>query len=397
MKSDMAKQTGSSLNYGLFVMTVTHTLTHVFAQVHTALFPVLKDEFSLSLQQLGLIAAIPPLCQVILSLPAGSLADRIGSRNMILISLSVAALGSLIASQALGPLMLIVAVSLVYSNTTMYHPAAYSFVTRFFKPRARLKALGIHGAGGTFGVAIGPISLSILMGLLAFGWRQAYLFWFFPIVLGIVAVLRIKSGPGDLPVDTIEEGDPPEATTLLTANLALFLTFIGIRTVARSMSDSFMALYMVEDRALSESASSFFIGSNALMGMIAAPLGGFLASRYGEKQWLLAVLALSSTCFGLGFLVPNTAAFIALYLAYGFFSFLGMAANSAIMAKLSPGRQRGLGYALFFLPGSIMAAVAPMIAATLAETFTLTSVFFASTAIFFVALGVLNFGVKVQP
>ena len=183
----------------------------------------------------------------------------------------------------------------------------------------------------------------------------------------------------------------------LTRKSALFLTFIGIRTIGRSMSGSFMALYMVETRGLSEVASSFFIGSSTLMGIVAAPLGGILATRYGEKRWLLAVLTLSFTCFGLGFLVPNNAVFVALYLAYGFFSFLGMAANSAIMANLSPGKQRGIGYALFFLPGSIMGAVAPMIAAFLAETFSLTSIFYASVAVFFVALGVLKFGVKIRP
>ena len=73
-----------------------------------------------------------------------------------------------------------------------------------------------------------------------------------------------------------------------------------------------------------------------------------------------------------------------------------MAANSAIMAKLTPGKQRGLGYALFFLPGSIMGAVAPIIAASIAEAFTLSSIFYASTAVFFLSLGVLRFGVRVQ-
>ena len=246
-------------------------------------------------------------------------------------------------------------------------------------------------------MAIGPISLSILIGIFALGWRQVYLFWFFPILLGIVAVLRIKSEPGDVPPDTAEGKTTPQATSLLSASLAMFLVFVGIRMAASGMSQSFMALYLVDNRGLSEALSSLYIGGNSLMGIIAAPIGGFLAARYGEKRWLLTVLTLAYTCFGLAFMITNTTAFVILYLAYGFFNFLGMAANSAIMAQLSPSKQRGLGYALFFLPGSIMSVVAPVVAGFIAETFSLTSVFYASVVVFFIGLGVLRFGVKLQP
>jgi MFS family permease len=161
------------------------------------------------------------------------------------------------------------------------------------------------------------------------------------------------------------------------------------------MSQSFMALYLVDDRGLSTSQASLIIGLNILVGVVAAPLGGFWAVRFGEKRWLLMVYVLAYACFGLAIVIPSNAAFTILYLAYGFFNFLGMAANSAIMAKLSPGRQRGLAFALFFLPGSIMGAAAPLMAASIAEVFGLTSIFLVSTAIFFLALVVLKLGVRV--
>ncbi|UCH02400.1 MAG: MFS transporter [Candidatus Bathyarchaeota archaeon] len=126
-------------------MTATHTLTHVFQRIHLALFPLIRIEFNLSIQQLGIIAAIPPLCQAILYIPAGLLSDRIGSKLMILLSLSIATLGTFLASLAINPSMLILAVSLVYVNITIYHPASYSITTRLFtsqiRPKARARAL----------------------------------------------------------------------------------------------------------------------------------------------------------------------------------------------------------------------------------------------------------------
>ncbi|MDP7208212.1 MAG: MFS transporter, partial [Candidatus Bathyarchaeota archaeon] len=154
-----AKKAVSFINYPLIVMTVTHATTHHLSGVHPAIFSILREEFSLSLQQLGIIAAIPPLLQVLVTIPTGLLSDRFGSKGMVLVSLFVALLGALLASQTTNPLMFIVALSIVYLNTTIYHPASYSYASNLFEGRERPKALGLHGAGGTLGHAMGPLSV----------------------------------------------------------------------------------------------------------------------------------------------------------------------------------------------------------------------------------------------
>jgi MFS family permease len=396
------EKAASIISYGLLVMTLTHTLTHVFQRMPSALFPTLMrpEEFNLTLQQIGIIAAIPPLCSALLSIPMGLLSDRYGARRMVFASMVVSALGALLASQASNPIMFIVAISLLSVSTTIYHPAAYSFTTKIVKPGDRPKVLGIHGAGGTLGMSLGPISLSILIGLLAFGWRQAFLFWLIPIILGAITVLGIKTEP----TEDFQENPAPEKVeakkanirSMMTTSLLLFLVFVGIRTIGRSMVGSFLPIYMVNTKGISESLTNIIYGSNTLMGLIAAPLGGALAGRFGEKRWLIGVLVLSYICLGLAFVIPNTIVFTALYLISGFFNFLGMAANSSIVAKLSPSSQRGLGYALFFLPGSLMGAVAPVIAAFIGEVFGLSSIFYASITVYAAGLFVLWFGVKIK-
>jgi MFS family permease len=73
-----------------------------------------------------------------------------------------------------------------------------------------------------------------------------------------------------------------------------------------------------------------------------------------------------------------------------------MAANSAIMAKLSPSKQRGLGFALYFLPGSVMGAIAPMIAAYIADGFGTFTIFLVSIVVFALSWLIFTFGVKVD-
>ncbi|MGQ9585126.1 MAG: MFS transporter [Anaerolineae bacterium] len=386
---------GDFISYGFLTLVVAHGLAHLLTRVHTTLFPTLRIEFNLSLAQLGLVAAIPPLCQSLLSIPTGLLSDRIGSRRLISASIGLMALGSVLTALAQSPAMLIAALSLTYICSITYHPAAYSYISRLFKPSERSKALGLHGSGATLGIALGPLSVSLIMGVLALGWRQVYFLWVVPLLLGAIAAHRIQSEPGeDVAVGGVDKGKNPPVTSLRSASLVMFLVFLSMETIARSTFDSFVALYLVDYRGVSQALAGLLVGSNALVGVVAAPLGGLLATRYGEKRWVLAVYALASGCFVLTIASPNNAISAFLYVSYGFFRILGMAANSAIMAMLSPGKQRGLAYALFFLPGSVMGAVAPFAAGSLAQVFGLTTVFYAVAAVAFVSLGVLQFGVR---
>ena len=397
--SGNAKKAVSFINYGLIVMTVTHVLTHVFGGVHPAIFSILREEFSLSLQQLGIIAAIPPLLQALISIPTGLLSDRFGSKRMVLVSLVVALLGALLASQTTNPLMFIVAISIVYLNTTIYHPASYSYTSNLFEGRDRPKALGLHGAGGTLGHAMGPLSVSILIGLLGMEWRQVYLFLGAPLLLGIVMLLFLKDGgetkSEEVEQETVELG-APSATSILTKSMVMFLSYSSLRMMGGSMISNFIVLYLQDVRHLDLALASFIASGTMLFGFIAAPIGGFMAARFGEKKWILVTFSLACILLAISVFVPSATMFAILYIGYGFCNTLGMAGRSSIMAILSPRGQRGLGYALFFLPGSLMGAIAPVIAGYIAQNYGFNTIFYLSIGIFVLALGVLRFLVKVE-
>lgn len=390
-------RTGSILSYGLFVMTLTHTLTHVFGRLYTASFPIIREEFSLSIQQLGVLAAIPPLCQALLSIPSGVLTDRIGSKRMLLLSLLFAVGGSLLAATASTPFMLIVAASLVYLNTTIYHPASYSFTTRLFDRDDRPKALGIHGAGGTFGVALGPLTLSVFLGLLGLSWRHVYFFWAIPISLGAPLIMRL---PDDEPagVNDAERSaplpDPGEPASLLTRGMMMFLIFTAVRTIAGQMISTFMPLYIVDVKGFAVEQVGVVVSSSSLTGLLAAPLGGFLAARFGSKRWLSASIVMSLTMLSVLTVVPGGIAFVIVYMTYGFVGTLGMAARSALIANLTPSSQRGIGYALLFLPGSIMGAIAPVVAANLIDLFGMARLFPVSIVVSIIGLVILVLGIR---
>ena len=73
-----------------------------------------------------------------------------------------------------------------------------------------------------------------------------------------------------------------------------------------------------------------------------------------------------------------------------------MAGKNAIIAKLTPSKQRGLGYALFFLPGSIIGAITPVAAGYVADMMGFQTIFNFAVVVNFLALGLLRFTVKVD-
>lgn len=389
------KKQASIISYGLIVMAVSHTLTHVFGGIHTALFGELRDEFNLSLQQLSLIAAIPSLVSALLSIPVGLLSDRIGSKKMLLLSFCFAAAGAVLAGTATTPLMLIIAVSLIYINVTIYHPASYSATTKMFQPKNRATALGFHGAGGTLGHAFGPLSVSLLVGVLMWQWRQVYLFLAAPMIVGILMVLRLPSMEDASKDESIPE-EAGDSDRFLTRNLVMFLVYQALRMMGGSMISTFLVLYLQDIRGMPLSLAAFITSTSTLFGLIGAPLGGFMASRVGDMKWLQISLLSAFTLLAASFQVPSNSFFMILYLMYGFSGTMGMAARSALMAKLTPRSQRGLGYALFFLPGSIIGAVSPVVAGFLADIIGFQSIFNLAVVINFMSLAILRFTVKVE-
>jgi DHA1 family multidrug resistance protein-like MFS transporter len=218
-----------------------------------------------------------------------------------------------------------------------------------------------------------------------------------PMLVGIVMVLFIREEPTK---DVLEDDPPSEAAStgirsLLTRSLVMFLGFSALRMVGAAMVNTFLVLYLQDVRNVSLAFASFISSSTMLTGFISAPLGGYIASRVGEKRWLVAAQALSYVFLALSLLVPDVTLF-ALFVGYGFCNTLSMAARNSIMARLSPSNQRGLGFALLFLPQSMMSAVAPILAGFLAETLGFTTIFYSALIVYVVGLAILQFAVKIS-
>lgn len=378
-------------------MVLTHLLVHAAGNMRSTLFPILKEEFALTNQQVGLIVAIPSLIQFLLSVPSGMISDKFGPKRLMAASIIIAAVGAFLGSISTTPWMFIIASTLLTFNSTLYHPPAQSYVSDITSPRDRSRALGIWHSGGTTGVSMGPLSISILMGIFAFNWRQIYGFWIIPILLGLVGLYFVKP-----PSEVVEKEEREKwietdtVDTLFNSNMMFLLLSATVRRFGGGLTAGFLSIWLAESQGWTVEQIGIMLGISSLMGIIASPLGGELASRFGEKRWFTVTLLGTYVFFALAFFVKGFWPFFILYIISGFCGILGMPANMTLTARFSPRRQRGVGFALSSIPLNVVMPVAALVAAYIADTFGLYYIFMITIMIYFIGLAIFHFGVRME-
>jgi len=152
---------------GFFVIQLDVTIVNVA-------LPAIGRQIGGSLAGLQWVVDAYTLALASIMLTAGSAADRIGARKVFAAGLTVFAVGSAgcAAAPALGVLVAARAVQGLGASALL--PCSLALIVHEFPdPRARAHALGIWGAMGSLGVALGPVIGGVLVSLA--GWRSIFL------------------------------------------------------------------------------------------------------------------------------------------------------------------------------------------------------------------------------
>lgn len=120
------------------------------------------------------IIDIYPLLMASLLIPMGTLADRIGHRQLLITGLCIFSLGSVLAAFSPSVAALIAARAFMAFGSAMIIPCTLAIIRQTFDDeRERALALGIWGATGSAGAAIGPLAGGAL--LEHFWWGAVFL------------------------------------------------------------------------------------------------------------------------------------------------------------------------------------------------------------------------------
>ena len=339
----------------LATITAAHFAHHTSNSLLNPLLPLIRDTFAMSYAQSGFAVSAYSLSLGLSNGPIGLLADRVGPRKVMVVGLVLTGVVSVALAQAGDYAQLLVLLLLLGIISGTYHAPAAALISRLFSSRVRGAAMGFHITGGHLSFFAAPLVAAYLA--TATGtWRTAYL-WFavVPIALGVALWLIT---PPDRPVRAGGDVLAPfrEIRTVFGTIGPLVSLSIAFQVGIASMM-AFLALYLVDARGISPAFAAIAFGFTQLVGVVGAPVGGWLSDRLGRRTPILISLGVIGPSVYLLTILPNDLLVIPLTIFGLAFSMRGTATEVLVM-DTAPAARRGAVLGAYYLAAQPIGGVA---------------------------------------
>jgi len=268
----------------LLLLSAAHALNDGYGSFLAALMPLLIDRFGLSLAMAGLLSSIRSSASSFTQPVVGHLADRLGPRWLVLLGPAVTC--SAMSLLGVLPSYMALALALVFAGlgTAAFHPAAASLAGSFREERRGL-AVSIFSAGGTVGVAIGPVLIAGLVGKFGLSVTPALLLpaW---ILVGLLA-WRMPQVARGVREARLRLRTHPNAKQLARLwGIAVLREFVG------ASYTSFLSVLWV-GRGASVALGGLSLTLFSLAGAMGGIMGGRLSDHFGRRKVIVGALLMT--------------------------------------------------------------------------------------------------------
>ena len=351
----------------LLFLCASHTLLHVYTNLPLALLPILIREYELSILIASIVVSIPRVFSLVFSIPSGLLADRLGHSRLISFSLFLQVIAASIIITFPSLEIVTLCFSLIALASAFYHPSALSATSNISPPAFMSRGFGFHGASGTLGISLGPLTLGLLLNW--FEWRFVYLIWIAPILAVAVIALFVKLGGPTLDRDEeVKKGLTAPLRDILSVAFMSFLLLMLFSSLAGGAISTYLTTYLTDSKGLDASLASIIFGLNPLVGLTSVIVGGYGGDRLGWRKSLTLIVSTSTVALFFMFVSASTIQAVLSYLIYGFFSIMTMPITTSLVGKIVPRKSRGTAYSLQFIPESVMGVMMPIALGVLIES-----------------------------
>jgi MFS family permease len=146
-----------------------HALHDGYTDLIVVLLPIWQAEFGLGYGELGLMRGLFAGTMAAFQIPAGLLAERLGTPLVLAGGTALAGLGYCLAGASVGFALLLVALVIGGLGASTQHPLASALIAHAFAGARSMKALGTYNFAGDIGKMTVPAVASVL--LVAMPWR----------------------------------------------------------------------------------------------------------------------------------------------------------------------------------------------------------------------------------
>lgn len=303
--------------------------------------PLYALSFDVSQVAIGATVAFYGLSRVVLSIPTGQIADRLGRRNCLALGGLVSALGNYWCAVAQSYLELVLARLVAGAGAGIVLTAGLIVLADITTPASRGRAMAIYQGVFLFAVGIGPFP----GGFLAERYGLEAPFFVYAVAGALATVIAWFC---------VAETRPPRSSALapvaplaplrdqiraLAAHTGFLLVCIVGLTNALARTGALFSIVPVlaRDRLLiSASETGFGLALGSVVGLVVTYPAGALVDRYGRKSVIVPatlLTAVSMLCFSMA---PAYAWFLLACTIWGAASAASGAAPAAYAADAAP-------------------------------------------------------------
>ena len=336
----------------LSLFVLAHFSHHLLMALAVPLMPFIRDDFGLDYTQSGLLISAFTLSYGFSQLPAGWLADHLGSSLLMTIGISGVALSGLLFGCSQTYSAMILALILMGVMGGGYHPTAPVLISNSTEPKNHGRALGIHLVGGSFSYFLAPL-LGVAVAHI-WGWRGSFIGLSIPIILfGILfyVLLRQRTKAKYYPDSEVvcHNQELYHSGRLRHLMVLLFLSTFTQAVIFSTIA--FIPLFLVDRFGAREEIAAALFSLIYFAGFWAGPLGGYLSDRLGKTSVIVAASFISGPVIYLINIVPYGLAFSVLMLLIGTVMCMRGPATEAYIVSRTPEAKRSTLLGLYYFSG----------------------------------------------
>ncbi|MCO6496657.1 MAG: MFS transporter [Chitinophagaceae bacterium] len=284
----VAKQAQELTVYSILItISFSHMLNDMMQSLIPSIYPILKDSFSLSFAQVGLIQLTFQLTASLLQPLVGSFTDRRPQPFSLAIGMGFTLIGLISISyvNTFGGILL--SVALIGSGSSVFHPES-SKIAFLASGGKRGLAQSIFQVGGNAGTAIGPLLAALIV--VKYGRGHAAYFGIFALIAMIILVyvgkwakprledLKRLKKKGD-----VADYHPGLSRSRVHWSVAILLVLIFSKFFYLASISSYYTFFLIEKFGVSIKTSQIYLFIFLAATALGTYFGGPLGDRYGRK------------------------------------------------------------------------------------------------------------------
>jgi MFS transporter, FSR family, fosmidomycin resistance protein len=338
----------------LWLSCVAHALHDGYTDMIYVMLPVWQTDFSLGYGALATLRGIYAGTMASLQLPAGRLANRLGSRATLALGTLLAAFGYALAGMSGSLLGLCVALAISGSGSSTQHPLASGAVSRVYGRNAR-GPLSIYNFSGDLGKSALPAAISILVTLMP--WRHAL--WMVS-GLGCVVAAAIALFLPSVPRNVATAEEPSAQRRPTTGRGFSLLFMIGVLDTGVRMGLLTFLPFLLKAKGVSPS----MLGTALALVFIGGAAGKFAWGWLGARMGVVGTVLVTEGGTAAGIIAVM---FCPLPLTMVLLPLLGVMLNGTssvlygTVPELAPVDGTERAFALFYTGTIASGAVSPII------------------------------------